>query len=321
MSDRQLEGVIELPRSVLVDQSVLGQRFPFHLDDGDAELWFPALPADAGATESHVLESPLPDVPRLSQIAGRDWGHAGFSKYPGHPRPLASWVEKVVFRASVEVDASTKPWDYAYDFGSQFNSWLETVEQWISLWAPGAVSPDPEVASSSRGQFWDSSTDPERLTGWHPSLSVSMVPSASALDRVRLAAAMRRASYREGPPPEWLLLLRARQINDPRTAVIEAATAVEVALVHCLHDRLFELSDMARERIIGGANGLVGLLRLLEGIDRAPESCWARVADRLAEPRNRAVHAGLVPSDVNSALDEATSLLELYAPVPPATYH
>lgn len=90
----------------------------------------------------------------------------------------------------------------------------------------------------------------------------------------------------------------------------------EVALAPCLHKRLSGLSNEARERIIVNANGLVGLLRLVEDVDCAHESSWKRVADRLANPRNQAVHAGEAPTDVTSALDESTSILQRYARLP-----
>lgn len=314
MSMRNLEGVIKLPHSVLVDESVLGQQFCFNLKGGEVELWFPALSPGAAESDWHVLGSPLPDAPRLSGITD-GWGCAGFGKHPDHPRPLASWVNNVAFRASVPADASRKPWDYACDFGEQFDAWLGAAEQWIDLWAPHALCRDHTVVAS-RGQFWDSSVDPEQLTGWSSGSSVIFVRSASALNSSTLKSAIRHAAAGDELPTEWLFLLRARQAVDPRTAVIEAATAAEVALAQGLHQRLAELSDEARERIIVDANGLVGLLRLVEDIDSAPESSWKRVAHRLGNPRNRAVHAGAAPSDVMSALQESTSILQRYAPLP-----
>lgn len=315
MPDRRLEGIIELPHSVLVSEDVLGHGFTFRVEDGDAELWLPALPEDAAEAEWHNLHSPLPDAPRLAELVGEGWGRAGFGKHPDHPRPLASWVEKVAFRATVNVEVSRAPAEYAYHFAGQFNAWLQFVEQWIDLWAPHAMARD-HVVVSTRGRFWDSSTHPEQLTGWSPHQVVNVVGSALALDGTTLAAAIRRATDCEGPPTEWVFLLRARRAEDGRTAVIEAATAVEVALARRLHDRLSALSEVARERMIVNANGLVGLLRLVEDIEGVSESSWRRVADRLANPRNQAVHAGVAPSAVASALDEATSIVQLYAPLP-----
>lgn len=313
MSARNLEGVIKLPHSVLVDESVMGQQFRFDLNGDKVDLWFPALPL--------ALETPtgrpgisLPDVPRLSDITD-GWGHAGFGKHPDHPRPLASWVNSVALRASAHVDVPGSPEDCAQQFRARFDAWLGVAERWIDLWAPQALSRD-ESGISSGAQFWDSSVNPEHLTGWSSLSTVSLASSSSALNSLTLASAIRHATAGDEPPTEWLFLLRARQAVDPRTAVIEAATAAEVALAQCLNQRLPELSDEARERIIVNANGLVGLLRLVENIDSAPESSWKRVADRLGKPRNQAVHAGAPPSDVPSAIEEATSILQRYAPLP-----
>jgi hypothetical protein len=316
MSERRLEGIIHLEHSLLVDSTVLGTRFPLQLNDGEAELWFPTLPKDATTAEWHVLESPLPDAPRLAEIAKPGWGRTAFGKHPEHPRPLASWVEMVAFRAVVNVDPSKKPWDYAYNFARQFDPWLAVVYQWIDLWAPNARD-SQRLETGTQGHFWDSSMDPEQLTGWSPDAWVTMVRPTAALDAVTLSAAMQRASDDEAPPTEWVFLLRARQADDSRTAVIEAATAVEVALGRCLNDRLSRLSDEARERIVIAANGLVGLLRLMEDIDGVSPTAWKRAGDRLANPRNRAVHSGAEPDDVLAALAEAESILQRYAPLAP----
>lgn len=66
-----------------------------------------------------------------------------------------------------------------------------------------------------------------------------------------------------------------------------------------------------------GANGLVGLLRLLESIDglSKPESLVARVADQLAKPRNDAVHRGSLPTDPERAYAAARAILDRYSPL------
>ena len=59
----------------------------------------------------------------------------------------------------------------------------------------------------------------------------------------------------------------ARVLRDNRRAVIDAATAAEVALAHALRTRLGEMPEDALEATIRSVNGLVGLLKLVEQID------------------------------------------------------
>jgi glycerol dehydrogenase-like iron-containing ADH family enzyme len=110
-------------------------------------------------------------------------------------------------------------------------------------------------------------------------------------------------------------------LRDNRRAVIDAATAAEVALAHALRTRLGEMPEDALEATIRSVNGLVGLLKLVEQIDSTEKSRWKRVADRLANPRNSCVHRGikLTREEVQSAIEEAHTLLETYSPLPKLT--
>ena len=68
------------------------------------------------------------------------------------------------------------------------------------------------------------------------------------------------------------------------------------------------MPEDALEATIRSANGLVGLLKLVEQIDSTEKSRWKRVADRLANPRNSCVHRGIEPTreEVQSAIEEAS---------------
>lgn len=110
-----------------------------------------------------------------------------------------------------------------------------------------------------------------------------------AVRRRVLECAFAKATKAERPPPEWLIFLRALRWNDDRLAVIEAASAAEIALARAVGARLRGIPEAARDRITRNANGLTGLVRLLEAVGGAAEkqARCKRVADRLARPRNR----------------------------------
>jgi hypothetical protein len=93
-----------------------------------------------------------------------------------------------------------------------------------------------------------------------------------------------------------------------------------VALVGALRKRLNSIPQDALEAIVNAANGLVGLLKLVEVIDGLPtkKSRSGRVVGKLARPRNSCVHRGIEPTrqEVQSAITEAQTLLEIYSPRP-----
>jgi len=106
-------------------------------------------------------------------------------------------------------------------------------------------------------------------------------------------------------------------LRDNRRAVIDAATAAEVALAHALRTRLGEMPEDALEATICSVNGLVGLLTLVEQIDGVAKPRWPQVRDKIAEPRNSCVQRGIKPTreEVHRAIKEAQRLLETYSPL------
>jgi hypothetical protein len=107
-----------------------------------------------------------------------------------------------------------------------------------------------------------------------------------------LQVAFDRAGGGEMPPPEWELYLRSGRRSDLRLRIIDVATAVEVALSRALDRRLSGQPKVARHRITTMANGVVGLIDLLESIDGTQHSRRNLVAHRIAGPRNLAAHQG-----------------------------
>ena len=148
--------------------------------------------------------------------------------------------------------------------------------------------------------------------------TVRTYDSDFAATRAVAEAAARRASRPEPPPLEWRLLNSARVLRDNRRAVIDAATAAEVALAHALRTRLGEMPEDALEATIRSVNGLVGLLTLVEQIDGVAKPRWPQVRDKIAKPRNSCVQRGIKPTreEVHRAIKEAQRLLETYSPLP-----
>lgn len=100
--------------------------------------------------------------------------------------------------------------------------------------------------------------------------------------------------------------------------MIDAGTAAEVGLANAIRVHLNGLPPQAQEVIIQAANGVAGLATLLESLVPAERSRRSRLIDRVAGPRNAAVHGGATPEPeaLAAALAEVRALLDLYSPRP-----
>jgi hypothetical protein len=111
--------------------------------------------------------------------------------------------------------------------------------------------------------------------------------------------AFERADRGERPPEEHLLLRDSHLAlfgDDRRKAVIDATTAVEVALARGVRDRITAAPDAeAVNRVLKNTSGVVELFDLAVALGVPTLVSRARVLDQLAGPRNLAVHQGVDP--------------------------
>jgi hypothetical protein len=119
------------------------------------------------------------------------------------------------------------------------------------------------------------------------------------------------------PPVEYTYLRDARgslRAGSTRRAVLDAATAAEISLAKLLDDRITLGGESAREALKAVNRGLMRAVNALRDIYRIalPEDIW----EGLADPRNKAIHAGDKPSRdaAKRALDIAAELVELATP-------
>jgi hypothetical protein len=195
------------------------------------------------------------------------------------------------------------------------------VAGWLSVWTGQALWRERGPASESRGIVWGADGPQSELTGWSPAFEMAYVYGSRAAATAKLiGAAVELVSRGRNVPLEWRLKLRSETASDPRQALIDAATAAEVALSRGLRSRLSKLSAEALEGIIVGANGAVGMVKLIEALDGvdASNTRWKRFANRVANPRNLAVHEGRTPdhSTLSNARHEVVQLLREYSPIP-----
>lgn len=286
-------GAVELPRKVLIAQDCLGRTISgLKAGDADFDVSFPSLPPEMSGYGGEPL-APPPGMDDGSEAPeDSDWGYMGFAESGDLPRPLASWVANVGISASWPCDGGGEAEEakQAMLFGDRFDSWFGLFGQWLEWWSSLQVVPTDERPSRTRGRVRLSlDSRPAVRTGWSPPLGPFAVHRSHAPIPYAIAlAAAWNASERVALPLEWALLQRAASTDDRRRSLIDAATAAETGLAAAVRRDLDGVGDDGLEIIVQSANGLMGLLTLMEALHPVHKSWRGRVADQLAS----GFHAG-----------------------------
>lgn len=313
-----LTGFVELSSEIMVRSELLGRRFSGASGGYEFNLVFPKMPPMGDAMSHPDLVDPSPPSFDVGNYPLR-WGYVGSDLARVDLENAVAYVSTLAFELirSEQPQDEAEPAGTASHFGSEFDGWFRRAADWFELWSGQRLAVEGQPgAMRSYGQAWDQSG---QRTGWGHGGTAYVYRADAALTLAHVESGFDRATREVSPSDAWVLILRARRASDPRRSVIDAGTASEVCLSRELHARLNNLPEEARERVIFACNGVVGMTRLLEDIDSVDpsQSLWRRVADRLASPRNAAVHAGTLPDGTHaSALAEATRILNAYAPLP-----
>ena len=212
--------------------------------------------------------------------------------------------------------------------GAVFGAWLVRAEAWLDAWT-GAIrqpvtrigtpliraalpSDDGDLAGVAtggpvpivvRGQRW---ATPEEVTA-------GFAAASSKLD-LPLAHTMLRRSLVEF------------YAGDYRLCVIDACSAAEIALNAAITARLraHGLTEAEIEQLLRLGSGIAEAFPVYRQLVAAGQSAVSRnrVIDQLANPRNRAVHAGEHPDEavVQRVIETAGLLVQEAVPLPrPAT--
>ena len=125
-------------------------------------------------------------------------------------------------------------------FNRLFSGWYGLARQWFELRTPQ----DPLGwfrHDSPEGRAWldDESRSVQMLTGWRGPLGPVMVLSEEqVLTSQIIATSFAHANAGTLPPLEWSVYVSAGRNEDRRQAVIEAATAAEVAAERAFMEKL-----------------------------------------------------------------------------------
>ncbi len=206
------------------------------------------------------------------------------------------------------------------DLGNHFFRWFRIFQEWACAWSGEPMQDfDPNRPSvvhvlDEKGVITSNGPRQRGVYVW-----------PEPLNKAQVAGAMRRASAGEWLPPEHRTLLDAVEAKVggmPRKAVIDAATAVEVALAGYVTRELTSKGIDASfiDEVIKGVNGLVNLHSLCTELDANPGVSKNKLGAQLANVRNRAAHAGIVPTrdEEVAAIGHAATIVHAITPLPEA---
>jgi hypothetical protein len=336
MSDRAMF-VVVMPEGVVIDDSVFGTTWPVLGAPAECHVVLPDHPAEADPDFFPHWELRRPPVNDADQAL------AWFEKNHVDPRPIwgrglegawqtevtVAWVSRAVALVADDSTKQGEAWrEFAEATGRAIDGWVEHVTEWLEVLALVDVRRHRDTPAS-----WERHVYPKPLrqgsdgqwTGkggvilTQPPITY-MESRASLLEDWRNAVA--HANAGEVPPDEHRFLRDARAAirrRDPRRAVIDAATAAEVALSRAVRTRLAvnSPSDDEVENVLRRASGAVELYDLLRVLGGAQAVSRGRLADRLAGKRNSAAHAGRPPTwdEAQSAVAVATELVNAETPI------
>jgi hypothetical protein len=197
-------------------------------------------------------------------------------------------------------------------FGEAFQAWFEIVSDWATVLSGMLVK---DFDKRSQDTLISVALESNRYTGTGGVRTI-YVFAGSGMSAAQVREAFRHASEGEELPAEHKFLHAswgARIVNDSRRAVIEAGTASEVALASAITKRLAAtgVSEDFVQKAIVNANGIAGLVSLYGSLGGELAVSRNKVGDQLASTRNRAAHAGYVPTreETDRAYEIARSIV------------
>lgn len=310
--------VVTFPTELPLLPAALGTEFEGQIDSGRFKFVVPtAAPGPLFPAQPLLLPLESAFVQTYGGGPGA-WGHLESSMPESSSDPIIARVSRVVLEIETESGDSDDLPGFADTFGKQFNDWFGMAIAWLELWNGVNLTNLEKSHAGTVGTIGP----PDGIgvaSGWSPVHRIYTASASCAISEKTLRSAFKKATALELPPAEWMLYLQGAKTFDNRLAIIDAATAVEVGLAGAIHRRLASLALEAREEIVLKANGLAGMAQLLKKLD-GPKDGIARnrIDQRLAIPRNNAVHGGRPPEqeEVHQAFVVARELLRLYSPLP-----
>jgi hypothetical protein len=309
---RRIQGLLELPVSLVVESEVLGIGLSSRIADHAVRLTFPvAFPVVGG--EGLAAGPGLPD--ELARLPSK-WGALRSKNTETGEATYNVSTVRISFLTSEDYGQFLS-WSAEFDsIADAYPAWWDIARSWLSAWLE-MPSQLPDWSHQSLMYV----VGPKGGVAPSGVMGTPFILDAPAISVAQIKGAFARASRQERLPLAQDLLLASRNAlwaKDYRLAAIEAGSAAEVALATAIRGRLSRRVEPAYiKAAIEDANGVIGLYdQYLALLGPLPESKGA-VMNKLAAVRNRAAHAGERPTkdDAIGALRVSGSLVNATHPL------
>ncbi len=315
MSQKQILGLIDFPFSFRCSKEVLGKSVKISIGEITAKITFPSYPYledDKFDLLARSLDSPIL-FKNLSK-GGKpiQWGEIVTSQ--GSSIIESATLEFMVPSDQVEVISK--------EVYAEFENWLKLFEQYVRLLTSQITRLHINTFNgyeNALSLFSNSESTLNYISAHRTTcLRGSLADAKNDLTLKKLQECCRLASSGYEPKLEYKLLLEAdnaRNNNDYRKAIIEAATALEVSLTKKLLDEFlaknisFGNELLKKFRMLGGKFTLCKIVGI-----QLPTNDYEKM---IIEPRNNVIHKSVFPDrqDANKVISEVEKYLHAFSPI------
>ncbi|MFD5628149.1 hypothetical protein [Streptomyces sp. NPDC127072] len=306
---RRYAGIASFPWSLPVDVDALGLVEHVTIGGHKVTMKLPTL-GGGGLLQAPTDHRGKPLPPQMLKAFEGKWGYRSSERSCYGYAASAS----ILLYPHVEMHNS----EQFNSLSDSFFSWFKVVQEWAATWTGTPLG----NFDKSHNSAFHIASGMNYLTA-SPVLMRTLFVEKQPLSRAQLRLALRHASCGEHLPVEHRMLLSSTDAQlggDLRRAVIDAATAAEVALASYISDAL-EANGLDREfidKMIEAVNGVVALYELCTRLGGEPVISKGKLMNELARVRNLAVHGGQTPTPQKAAAarEHATTIIRALRPLP-----
>lgn len=331
--DQIFEAVVSFPGNVVLPGDIAGLRLPVTIGTVDADLVLPefeVVPDGPGRTR------PVPVPPEVECVKPDvDWSEVLRSSFPwasayqhGPSQPggtgvvgsfwLYHFLVQTTFDTAREPEAALESVDTAFAEG--IGPWLERLLGWLEL-GSGRDLRSPYARREGGYDAYEAwGYDGARYRTLANRQTVVSVTLAEAVGSDIWHASVAKASSGAHIPLEYRFLHSARhsaRAGDYRMAVLDAATATEIAMTSLLDGQTKDLPERVRKLLgtkFGQLSRLAEVLRAF-GVEVPGDL----TNEGLAKPRNETIHRGgsVSKQEAYGAIRVAAQMVEQANPSAP----
>lgn len=303
--------IVELPRAITLSNSALGVQIYARMGGHEFQLLTPellgvdsdTLDFDKSGDYTRNLGSPESASLYLKNPAQINWGSLIQSDKSGNVVANIRHLLAVFPKQVSEIE------EFSESIHCSNRDWLERFDSFLRLISEQRTMSVMRVSGGMKSHFQLHQVSPAKhlaKSGPHITLSIFPHRPTDSATYDELAEAARLCSEGKEPPLHYQLLLKAYdayQADDPRSTVIEASTALEVAATRCIRSILGRdgIPDKHVELVLKGHQTLTNRMKLLKSLEVKIPINQKNLDDEVVKIRNKVIHGGYVVTESEAA--------------------